>query len=172
MESRVGISPPWEDGPFQSRLAVQSTESALNPHKIYFSFLFFSLFFFFFFFSLLFFTSEESFFVIHSLSCSSAYIRSRCSQHPFVYSAYPLVFLPKPYHFYILHQSHHVVGFLPVSHFINGISMVGSRISNELSRTTSDGKPESYRFHHRCQPGERNSQVLRRRLLHPCAKDH
>ena len=115
-------------------------------------FSFFSFFFFFFFFFLLFFTSDKPFFVIHSLSCSSAYIPSRCYQHPFVYSAYPLVFLPNPYHFHVLHQFHHVAGFLPVSHYFSGISMVGSRIINELSRTTSDGKPESYR----CQPGERN----------------
>ena len=38
-ESSGGISSSQEDGPFQSRLAVETTESALNPHKIYFSFL-------------------------------------------------------------------------------------------------------------------------------------
>ena len=40
LERGGGISSPEEDGPFQFRLAVQSTESALNPRKIYFSFLF------------------------------------------------------------------------------------------------------------------------------------
>ena len=45
IESSGGTSSPEGDGPFQSRLAVQSTESALNPvHRIYFSFLFLLLF--------------------------------------------------------------------------------------------------------------------------------
>lgn len=88
-------------------------------------------------------TPAEIPFGIHSLPRTPIFIHSRCTAS--ICSFCILNSSVRTYHYYVSYSIRCVPGFLSIPSCFSATRMVGSRNSNKVSHTTSNGKPEYYR---------------------------